>query len=103
MAVTLGRLAELPATELKGIGPEREDALEKAFDIHTVLDLVTHYPRRHLDQTKMKTIRDLRPEDQAWVFGEIVGTHVVPRRGRAKARLEVRIKDASGQMKVTFF
>jgi ATP-dependent DNA helicase RecG len=103
MAVTLGRLAELPVTELKGIGPERAGALEDAFGVTTVLDLLTHYPRRHLDQTRMAPIAELRNDDQAWVFGRVLGTHVVPRRGKAKPRLEVRITDGSGQLKVTFF
>ena len=103
MAVTLGRLAELPVTEIKGVGPERADALANAFGITNVLDLVTHYPRRHLDQTRMATIGELRIGDQAWVWGRVVGTHVVPRRGKVKPRLEVRITDGSGHMKVTFF
>ncbi|HEV3225268.1 MAG TPA: DNA helicase RecG, partial [Acidimicrobiales bacterium] len=103
MAVTLDRLAELEITELKGVGPERAKALEDAFEIETVLDLVTHYPRRYLDQTRMATITELRPGDQAWVFGRVLNTHVVPRRGKVKPRLEVRVTDGSGQLKVTFF
>src|SRR3954470_5804448 len=103
VGVTLGKLAGLPVTEINGVGPERAEALEKAFEIDNVLDLVTHYPRRHLDQTGMATIAELRIDDQAWVWGRVVGTHVVPRRGKAKPRLEVKISDGSGQMKVTFF
>ena len=88
MSVTLDRLAELPVTELKGVGPERAKALADAFEIETVLDLVTHYPRRHLDLTKMKTIREVQPDDQVWVFGRIVSTNVVrgTRKGEAPAR-----------------
>src|SRR3954470_447912 len=103
VGVTLGKLAGLPVTEINGVGPERAEALEKAFEIDNVLDLVTHYPRRHLDQTRMATIAELHIDDQAWVWGRVVGTHVVPRRGKAKPRLEVKISDGSGQMKVTFF
>ncbi len=103
MAVTLDKLAHLPVTELKGVGPERAEALLDGFGITSVLDLVTHYPRRYLDQTRMATIGELRVGDRAWVFGQVVSTHVVPRRGKIKPRLEVRISDGSGQMKVTFF
>ena len=103
MAVTLARLAELPVTELKGVGPDRAEALNDAFGVETVLDLVTHYPRRHLDLTKMTTIRDARIDLQTWVFGEVVSSHVVRAHGRVKARLELRIKDETGFMKITFF
>jgi ATP-dependent DNA helicase RecG len=95
------RLAELPVTELKGVGDERAKALVEAFGIETILDLVTHYPRRYLDQTRMATIRELREGDQAWVWGRVVRTSVV--RGRGRPRLEVRIADGSGQLRVTFF
>ena len=103
MAVTLDRLAALPVTELKGVGPERAEALADAFGVENVLDVVTHYPRRYLDQSRMATIGELRIGDLAWVFGRVVGTHVVPRRGKVKPRLEVKITDGSGQLKVTFF
>ena len=103
MSVTLDRLAELPVTELRGIGPERAEALADAFGIETVLDLVMHYPRRHLDLTKMTTIRDAHIDDQTWIFGRVVSSHVVRGHGKVKARLELRIKDETGFMKITFF
>jgi ATP-dependent DNA helicase RecG len=100
---TLARLAELPVTELSGVGPERAKALDETFAITTVLDLVTHYPRRYLDQSRMAAISELRVGDEAWVVGRVMATQAIPRRGKAKARLEVRITDGSGHMKVTFF
>src|SRR4051812_5749856 len=103
MSVTFSKLAELPVTELKGIGDERAEGLADSFGIETVLDLVMHYPRRYFDQSRMAKIAELRMGDVAWVFGRVVGTHIVPRRGKSKPRLEVRIADESGQMKVTFF
>src|SRR5581483_6633385 len=101
MTVTLARLAEIPVTELRGIGPERAEALRDAFGIETVLDLITHYPRRYLDQTRMATISELRAGDQVWVYGRVVSSNVV--RNRGKARLELRITDGSGSMRVSFF
>ncbi|MEY2460995.1 MAG: ATP-dependent helicase RecG, partial [Acidimicrobiaceae bacterium] len=103
MSVTLEKLRERDVTAITGVGPERAKALADAFGIESVLDLVTHYPRRHLDLSKMKSIRDARPDDQVWVFGRIVGTNVVRGYGKVKPRFEARIADDSGQMKVTFF
>ena len=45
MSVSFAKLAALPVTELKGIGPERAEALADAFDIENVLDLVTVWRR----------------------------------------------------------
>jgi ATP-dependent DNA helicase RecG len=47
----LARLAEIPVGEVHRVGDKRADALG-ALDIHTVLDLVTHYPRRYIDRTR---------------------------------------------------
>ena len=103
MSVTFDKLAELPVTKLAGIGAEQAEALEKAFGIETVLDLVMHYPRRHLDLTKMTTIRDAHIGDETWIFGRVVSSHVVRGHAKVKARLELRIKDDTGFMKMTFF
>ena len=98
----LADLAELPVTVLKGVGPERAKTLEK-IDIETVLDVVTHYPRRYIDKTKQSSIRDLRPDESTWVFGRVVSSTSVPGRGRGKARTELRITDGSGYLRITFF
>ena len=98
----LADLAELPVTVLKGVGPERAKTLEK-IDIETVLDLVTHYPRRYIDKTKQSSIRDLRVDESSWVFGRVVSSTSVPGRGRGKARTELRITDGSGYLRITFF
>src|SRR3954447_3397294 len=103
MTVTLGRLAELPVTQITGVGPDRADALREAFEIETVLDLVTHYPRRHLDLTKMTSIRDAHIGDETWIFGRVVSSHIVRGHGKVKARLELRVRDETGFMKMTFF
>jgi ATP-dependent DNA helicase RecG len=103
MTVTLRRLAELPVREITGVGPERAEALKEAFEIESVLDLVTHYPRRHLDLSKMTSIRDARIGEQTWIFGQVVGSNVVRGHARVKPRLELRIKDDTGTMKMTFF
>ena len=84
------------------MGPERAKTLEK-IDIETVLDVVTHYPRRYLDKTKQSSIRDLRVDESSWVYGRVVSATSIPGRGRGKARAELRITDGSGYLRITFF
>ena len=100
----LRELAETEITRVSGIGPERAKALDDAFGIRTVLDLLTHYPRRHLDKTQQAaSIRDAQIDQQLWVFGRVVSSTSVPGRGRGKARTQLRITDGSGYMAITFF
>jgi ATP-dependent DNA helicase RecG len=102
VARRLRELAELPVTRLNGVGPERAKVLAQ-IEITSILDLLTHYPRRYLDKTKQSTIRDLRVDDQVWVFGRVVSSTSVPGRGRGKARTELRVTDGSGYLRITFF
>jgi ATP-dependent DNA helicase RecG len=102
VAKRLRDLAALPVTELHGLGPERAKALAQV-EIESILDLVTHYPRRYLDKTRQTSIRDARVDEPVWVFGRVASSSTVPGRGRGKARTELRITDGSGYLRVTFF
>ena len=58
MGRRLGHLAGIPVDELRGVGPKKAEALEVMDPpIRTVLDLVTHYPRRYLDRTQQALAR----------------------------------------------
>ncbi len=102
MAKRLRDLADLDVTELKGVGPEKAKALAQ-IEVASILDLLTHYPRRYIDKTKQSSIRDVRIDESAWVFGKVRSSATVPGRGRGKARTELRIGDGSGFMRITFF
>ncbi len=56
--VDLGRLAALEVDVLNGVGPKKAKSLAKA-EIHNLLDLITHYPRKYLDRTKEARIVEL--------------------------------------------
>jgi ATP-dependent DNA helicase RecG len=99
---TLRNLAERSVTDLRGVGPERAKALA-ALGIETVLDLLTHYPRRHLDMSRQSSIREARVDEQLWVYGRVASARSVPGRGRGRARTELRVTDGSGYLTITFF
>jgi ATP-dependent DNA helicase RecG len=107
LAVTgrrLAQLAELPITTLKGIGPKHAASLTSAFEIHTVLDLLTHYPRRYVDRTNQRRISDLRPGDEAMVLATVKRISARRTRGRPpKVMVTADVTDESGYLKVTFF
>ena len=55
----LGQLEKLPVSELRWVGNRKRAALE-SMGICSVLDLLTHYPRRYADRTNAVSIRRAR-------------------------------------------
>jgi ATP-dependent DNA helicase RecG len=99
--LTLRDLADMPVTRLRGVGEKKEKSLA-TVGIHTVLDLVQHYPRRHLDRTREAKIADLQKGDEATVFGEVRSSNTRSLRGR-RTLTEVVIGDGGHQLTLTFF
>ena len=101
MARSLAQLASIPVTELKGVGAKKADALDEV-GIRTVLDLLTHYPRRYVDRTAQAAIGDLAVGEEAMVVGEVKrSTARRSRNGRAIAEIDVH--DGTGFLRCTFF
>jgi ATP-dependent DNA helicase RecG len=97
----LSQLAGIPVTELKGVGERSAQALA-ALEIETVLDLLTHYPRRYVDRTNEARIADLQPGEEGLVLGTV--KRATSRRARTgKVMAEVDITDGTGFLRVTFF
>jgi ATP-dependent DNA helicase RecG len=101
MARRLKQLAELPVTELRGVGDARAKSLAK-IDVLTVLDLLTYYPRRYLDRTKEARIGELAPGEEAMVLVRVTGVRSQVTRSRKKM-VVVTVSDGSGSLKLTFF
>lgn len=100
-SVDLGRLADLSVRELKGVGEKKAKGLAKA-EIDTLLDLLTHYPRRYLDRTKEARIAELFEGEEASVL--VTVDHTSSRRVRGgKVMVTSRVSDGSGSLKITFF
>ena len=103
----LGQLAELPVTVLHGVG-ERVASDLGELGVVTVLDLLTHYPRRYVDGTRMVTLGELVDGDKATVLARVVRVSAPPSRGgrgrgRAPSRVSLQVTDGRGQLAVVFF
>ncbi len=59
-----------PVTLIKGVGSGLLKHLH-ALDIHTVEDLLFHFPRRYLDRSKLMPIRDVRIGEEVTVVGTV--------------------------------
>ena len=92
---------------LKGVGEAARRELAE-LGIESVLDLVTHYPRRYIDATKLVPIADLNEGDKASVLARVTRVSRPPSgygRGRRRppSRVVVGIADDSGRLEVVFF
>lgn len=99
--LSLGDLAGFPVTSITSVGPKRAAALAK-LEITTVLDLLTHYPRRYIDRTREATIGELAVGEEGMVLAEV--QRVSSRRTRnRRIMVNVTIGDATGRLSLTFF
>jgi ATP-dependent DNA helicase RecG len=97
----LGQLADIPVRELEKVGPKREDALA-AMGITTVLDLLTHYPRRYVDRTNQALIAELKVGEEGLVLGTV--KRVQSKRTRQRlSMVEVDVFDGSSYLHCVFF
>src|SRR4030081_3813187 len=94
-------LARISVRDLRGVGVRKADALAE-LDIHTVLDLITHYPRRYIDCTNQASIRDLKIGEEGMILGTVRRSSA--RRARSGRMLvDVELRDATGSLHCTFF
>jgi ATP-dependent DNA helicase RecG len=83
-------------------GPPAFEVLAEAFDIHTVGDLVHHYPRRYIDRSSVETIGRIRIGAYVTVIGRV--RRVEKRRTRRRQTMvTVKIGDGTGFLDLPFF
>ena len=99
--LSLRDLEAIPVERLRGVGDQRREALA-ALGIRSVLDLLTHYPRRYLDRTRELQLAELRPGDEATVVGEVASVSSRTLKGR-RTLTEVVIEDRGSRLTLTFF
>jgi len=94
---------DTPVRYLKGIGPKRAKALNKA-GIYTIEDLFYYFPRRYEDRTTFTLISELIEGQtqtiKAVVFTKIVRTYF---RRRGFSIIEVKVGDESGKIHCVWF
>jgi ATP-dependent DNA helicase RecG len=83
-------------------GDEAHEVLERAFGIHTVGDLLRHYPRRYIDRSRVETIRGLKVGQYATVIATV--RKVAKRQTRRhQTMVTVTLYDKTGLLDLTFF
>lgn len=97
--MSLSRLAKQAVGSLTGVGPKQAEKLAK-LQIHSIEDLLFHFPRHYQDRTRIYPISDLLPELHVSIEGEIIKTDIIFGRRRM---MTCRVGDQSGTITLRFF
>jgi ATP-dependent DNA helicase RecG len=89
-----------PVQYVKGVGPQRAEALARE-GVATVEDLLFHLPMRYEDRRQLARIAELRPGMKVSVSGTVAVAGL--RRARRMTLYEVRLDDGSGRLKALWF
>jgi ATP-dependent DNA helicase RecG len=101
--ITLGDLAAMPVTRLRGVGERKAEGLA-VVGVESLLDLLTYYPRRYVDRTNEARVRDLVVGEEALVLVTVQRVSSRRTRGRPpKVLVTVDVTDGSGHLRVSFF
>jgi ATP-dependent DNA helicase RecG len=85
------------------LGRKSADALGKALDLHTVGDLLRHYPRRYAERGELTDVAGLELGEHATVLAQVERASKRTMRNRRGTILEVRITDGHRPLTCTFF
>jgi ATP-dependent DNA helicase RecG len=91
---------QAPVQYVKGVGPQRAEALAK-LGVRTTEDLLLHLPMRYEDRRRFARVAELRPGMRISVAGEIAAAGL--RRARRMTLYEIRLDDGSGRLKAVWF
>ena len=97
----MARLSD-PVTILKGVGPTKAKQFA-ALNIHTLEDLICHFPRAYEDRTRIVSIGELEPDRPACFRAVVMNT---PRTNHIRKGLDitrVQVADHSGRLNLVFF
>jgi ATP-dependent DNA helicase RecG len=89
-------------TGLRTKGPPAHMVLADSMGITVVEDLLRHYPRRSIDRSESRAIRELKIGEEVNVIGRVksVTTRLTRRR---QAMVTVQLYDGTGYLDLTFF
>ncbi|SEM36825.1 ATP-dependent DNA helicase RecG [Streptacidiphilus jiangxiensis] len=77
--------------------------LADGLDLHTVGDLLHHFPRRYNERGELTSLDSLEIDEHVTVVARIEKCTLIPFRGRKGDRLEVVVTDGRGRLSLTFF
>lgn len=101
----MDRVPALDEPLQKTLGPATAKVMAEHLDLHTLGDLLHHYPRRYAERGELTRLAELPLDEHVTVVAQVASARVLTfsgAKGRGQ-RLEVVITDGSGQLQLVFF
>ena len=90
-----------PVQYIKGIGPKRSSYFKK-INVETVSDLLFLVPRRYVDYSTMRPIKELKINDEVTIVGKIKAVEAQRTRNRGQL-VKVLVADGSDTINIKWF
>ncbi|MFJ3928411.1 ATP-dependent DNA helicase RecG [Streptomyces sp. NPDC090022] len=89
----------------KTLGPATAKVLAEQLGLHTVGDLLHHYPRRYAERGELTPLAELADQldEHVTVVAQVADARVLTFNGGRGRRLEVTITDGAGRLQLVFF
>ncbi|NUK08456.1 ATP-dependent DNA helicase RecG [Streptomyces lunaelactis] len=85
------------------LGAATAKVMAEHLDLHTVGDLLHHYPRRYEERGQLTTLADLPLDEDVTVVAQVADSRVLKFNNGRGQRLEITLTDGSGRLQLVFF
>lgn len=99
----MGRVSAFDEPLKKLLGGATAKVMAEHLDLHTVGDLLHHYPRRYEERGRLTALTDLPLEEHVTVVAQVQDARVMMFNGGRGKRLEVTLTDGHGRLQLVFF
>jgi len=96
-------ISPLDAKLESAVGDRTAAAFGKGLGLHTVGDLLSHYPRRYASRGELTALTELPHDENVTIVAEVLKVVNRPMRAKRGSILEVTISDGKGILTLTFF
>lgn len=87
----------------KIVGGSTAKVMAEHLDLHTVGDLLHHYPRRYAERGELTRLADLPLDEHVTVVARVADARLLKFNRGSGQRLEVNLTDGSGRLQLVFF
>ncbi|KUJ64739.1 ATP-dependent DNA helicase RecG [Streptomyces albus subsp. albus] len=87
----------------KILGGNTAKVMAEHLDLHTVGDLLHHYPRRYAERGELTRLAELPLDEHVTVVAQVADARVLKFNNGKGQRLEVTLTDGSGRLQLVFF
>jgi ATP-dependent DNA helicase RecG len=99
----MDRVSALDEPLKKTLGAATAKVMAEHLDLHTLGDLLHHYPRRYAERGELTALSELPLDEHVTVVAQVADARIHTfNQGRGR-RLEVTITDGSGRLQLVFF